>query len=320
MNPLAGLMKLSIVSAIALTTITTPALAGKISILYIDGQNNHNWAAMTPYMKVQMEKTELFEVDVITSPPRAPRPPKNLNESQKEQAEKAAKQIRKIFKTKWDQFRPAFSEYDVIVSNYNGEDWPKPVQQSFEKYMKNGGRFIVVHAADNSFPNWLEYNKMIGLGGWGGRTEKNGPYVYYDDQGKIVRNSQPGRGGSHGPQHPFKIIVRKTDHPITKGMPSEWLHAKDELYDSLRGPAENMDILATAYSAKSKRHEPMMITIKYGKGLIFHTPMGHENGKSIQCVGFITTLNRSAEWLATGKVTQSLPKNFPTKTEVSLAN
>ena len=135
MNPLAGLMKLSIVSAIALTTITTPALAGKISILYIDGQNNHNWAAMTPYMKVQMEKTELFEVDVITSPPRAPRPPKNLNESQKEQAEKAAKQIRKIFKTKWDQFRPAFSEYDVIVSNYNGEDWPKPVQQSFEKYM-----------------------------------------------------------------------------------------------------------------------------------------------------------------------------------------
>ena len=46
----------------------------------------------------------------------------------------------------------------------------------------------------------------------------------------------------------------------------------------------------------------------------------YENGKSIQCVGFITTLNRSAEWLATGKVTQSLPKNFPTKTEVSLAN
>jgi len=266
-----------------------------------------------------MEKTGLFNVDVITSPPRAPQPPKNLNDSQKAQAAKAAEQIRKIFKTKWNEFRPAFSKYDVIVSNYNGEDWPKPVQQSFESYMKNGGRFIVVHAADNSFPNWIEYNKMIGLGGWGGRTEKNGPYVYYNDQGKIVRNTQPGRGGSHGPQHAFKVIVRKPEHPITKGMPTEWLHAQDELYDSLRGPAENMDILATAYSNKSKRHEPMMITIKYGQGLIFHTPMGHENGKSIQCVGFITTLNRSAEWLATGKVTQALPKSFPTKTEVSLA-
>ena len=140
--------------------------------------------------------------------------------------------------------------------------------------------------------------------GWGGRTEKHGPYVYYDDAGKVVRNTQPGRGGSHGPQHAFKIITRDTEHPVTKGMPKEWLHAQDELYDSLRGPAESMDILATAYSNKSKRHEPMMMIIKYGKGLIFHTPMGHENGKSLQCVGFIATMNRAAEWLATGKVTQ----------------
>ena len=127
-------------------------------------------------------------------------------------------------------------EYDVVVSNYNGEEWPTPVQTAFEKYMKKGGRFIVVHAANNSFPNWLEYNKMIGLGGWGGRTEKHGPYVYYDDAGKVVRNTQPGRGGSHGPQHAFKIITRDTEHPVTKGMPKEWLHAQDELYDSLRRP------------------------------------------------------------------------------------
>ena len=80
-----------------------------------------------------------------------------------------------------------------------------------------------------------------------------------------------------------------------------------------------MDILATAYSNKSKRHEPMMMTIKYGKGLIFHTPMGHENGKSLQCVGFISTMNRAAEWLATGNVTQPLPRYFPTADQVSLA-
>ena len=163
---------------------------------------------MTPYMKAQMEKTELFQVDVLTTPPRAPRAPRNLTESQKVKAAEAAKKIREEFQTRWDAFRPSFKEYDVIVSNYNGEEWPKPVQRAFEKYMKSGGRFIVVHAADNSFPNWLEYNKMIGLGGWGGRNEKNGPYVYYGDDGKIVRNTQPGGGGSHGPQHAFKIVVR----------------------------------------------------------------------------------------------------------------
>lgn len=305
--------------AVATTAMTAPAFAKKINVLYVDGQNNHNWAAMTPFMKAQMEKTGLFKVDVVTSPPRAPRPPRNLSPEQKDKAAQAAEEIRKKFQAKWDTFRPAFKKYDVVVSNYNGEDWPKPVQTAFEKHMKKGGRFIVVHAANNSFPNWLEYNKMIGLGGWGGRTEKHGPYVYYDDAGKVVRNTQPGRGGSHGPQHAFKIITRDTEHPVTKGMPEEWLHAQDELYDSLRGPAESMDILATAYSNKSKRHEPMMMTIKYGKGLIFHTPMGHENGKSLQCVGFIATINRAAEWLATGNVTQALPKNFPTADQVSLA-
>ena len=309
-----------IATALIINATLSQAIAEKIKVLFVDGQNNHNWKAMTPYMKVQMEKTGLFQVDVITSPPRAPSPPRNLSENQKLKAAEAAKKIRKEFKAKWDAFRPVFANYNVVISNYNGEEWPKPVQQAFEQYMKNGGRFIPVHAANNSFPNWLEYNRMIGLGGWGGRTEKHGPYVYYNDKGDLIRNLQPGRGGSHGPQHPFKIVVRDSIHPVTQGMPSEWMHAQDELYDSLRGPAENMKILATAYSPKSKRHEPMMMTIHYGDGLIFHTPMGHENGKSLQCLGFITTINRAAEWLSTGKVTQAIPKLFPTANQVSLAN
>ena len=305
--------------AVATTALTAPVFAKKISVLYVDGQNNHNWAAMTPFMKAQMEKTGLFNVDVVTSPPRAPRPPRNLSPEQKDKAAQAAEEIRKKFQAKWDAFRPAFKKYDVVVSNYNGEDWPKPVQTAFEKYMKKGGRFIVVHAANNSFPNWLEYNKMIGLGGWGGRTEKHGPYVYYDESNKLVRNTNPGRGGSHGPQHEFIIQIRKA-HPITAGMPAKWKHAKDELYDSLRGPGTNMEVLATAWSPKSKRHEPMMMVLEYGKGKIFHTPMGHENGQSLQCVGFITTLNRACEWLATGKVTTKIPGNFPTEDKVSVVN
>jgi hypothetical protein len=91
----------------------------------------------------------------------------------------------------------------------------------------------------------LEYNKMIGLGGWGDRNEKNGPYVYYTNEGELVRDNTPGGAGAHGPQHIIPVTIRVADHPITKGLPKVWLTAKDECYAKLRGPGENMIILAT---------------------------------------------------------------------------
>lgn len=256
--------------------------------LIVDGQNNHGiWPKTSKMMKRYLEQTGLFSVDIVTTAP------KGTDES----------------------FQPEFAKYQVVVSNYNGADWPKATQAAFIEYVKGGGGFVVVHAANNSFGNWPEYNEMIGLGGWGGRNERSGPYVYFDDQGKLVRDTAKGPGGHHGPQHPFTIITRDPEHPITKGMPGEWLHAQDELYDFLRGPAENIHVLATALAAKDKggsgRHEPMIFTVSYGKGRVFHTPMGHAD-YSQECVGFIATFQRGVEWAATGKVTQALPTDFPT--------
>jgi type 1 glutamine amidotransferase len=188
--------------------------------------------------------------------------------------------------------------------------WPAATQAAFEDYVRGGGGFVAIHAADNSFPQWAAYNEMIGLGGWGGRNEKSGPYVYYTDEGKLVRDTSPGSGGSHGPQAEFAVVIREPSHAVTQGMPATWMHAKDELYDSLRGPAANMQVLATAYSPKTKRHEPMMMAIDFGKGRVFHTPMGHAN-ESQECAGFITTFLRGCEWAATGKVTLTVPADFP---------
>ena len=264
-----------------------------IKVLIVTGQNNaHNWQASNVILQKILNESGLFQADVAVSPPKG----ENMS-----------------------QFSPNFSPYQVVVIDYDGDSWSDATNAAFLDYVKKGGGVVVYHAGNNPFPEWKEFNEIIGLGGWGGRTEKHGPYVYFKD-GKEVRDDSPGRGGSHGKQHEFVIDVRDKKHPITKGLPASWQHARDELYDRMRGPALNMNILATAYSdtdtGGSGRDEPLLMTIKWGKGRIFHTMLGHIGGNelthpSVESASFIVTFLRGTEWAATGKVTQKVPANFP---------
>lgn len=252
--------------------VAAATAAPPLKALIVDGQNNHDWKQTTPLLKQQLEQTGLFSVDVATSPPKG---------------------------QDMSGFRPDFAAYDVVVSNYGGggDPWPEETKKALEDYMEAGGGLVIYHSANNAFPEWKQYNQMIAVGGWGGRNEKDGPYVRWRD-GKVVFDMTPGPGGSHGPQHEFQLVVRRPDHPITKGLPEVFMHSADELYNRLRGPAKNLTVLATAFSPKDKsgtgEHEPMLMTIRYGKGRVFHTVLGHAP-KQLKSVAFIVTFQRGAQ-------------------------
>ncbi len=317
---LAAVSILSLGSASQRVSAQEKAPAKKLSALIIDGQNNHGaWPQTTLMMKSFLEDSGRFTVEIARTQytwkggallERFP-----LGDG---------KEYKDLSEPKTDpDFKPAFDQYDVVISNFGWKaaPWPQATSDALQKYVSGGGGFVVIHAADNSFGSWHEFNRMIGLGGWDGRNEKSGPYVYIDKKGDVIRDTSAGQGGSHGPQHEYRLITRAPEHPIMKGLPPAWLHTKDELYQQLRGPAENMTILATAFADPkyrgSDRHEPALMSIDYEKGRIFHTIMGHDS-TGFACIGFITTLTRGCEWAATGQVTLTdVPEDFPTDVKTS---
>lgn len=278
-----------------------PAL---LKALIIDGQNNHIvWPKSTLMMKQMLEASGRFSVDVqrtryVWKSERflADYPLLNHNAVPVEQPKSDP------------EFSPDFSQYDVVISNFGwrAADWPKSTQLAFEEFVNNGGGFVTVHAANNAFGSWPAYNQIIGLGGWGGRNEKSGPYLYVADNNQIVQDTSPGAAGGHGKQHPFTIDNRDPTHPIMQNLPASWPHVRDELYNRLRGPAENVNLLATAYDSPEQggfgRHEPVLMTISYGEGRVFHTTLGH-GAKVYESDSFIVTFVRGTEWAASGRVT-----------------
>ena len=270
-----------------------------IKALVVSGQNNHNWQVSHKVLKQILDNSGLFVTDIELTAPAG---------------------------GDMSSFTPDFSQYDVVVLDYNGDRWPAETDSAFVQYVRKGGGVVIYHAADNAFAGWEEFNRIIALGGWEGRNEKSGPYCYLKD-GELVLDNRPGHGGSHGQQREYPMHCRNAKHPITKGLPDNWIHARDEMYDSMRGPANIKDLLysgtADPATGGSGREEPLVFTVDYGKARIFHLMLGHcgptaEDNPAMQCVGFQTLLLRGAEWAATGKVKQPVPADFPTDQSVSL--
>lgn len=296
-----GIAFILLMALVALDAVSAPAK--KIPVLIVDGMNNHDWQRGTKLLKEILEGSGLFTVDVSTSP---------TNRDTTSEA--------------WAKWRPAFSNYAVVVNNFNSGyktnslRWPREVEKSFEDFVSGGGGLVNVHAANNSFPLWPAYNEMIGLG-W--RDKNFGPTLIVGTNGQIVSiPAGQGNTSGHGKEHDFQITILDHNHPITKGMPDKWMHPLEQLTHGQRGPATNLHVLDYAWADDTQENELMDWVSTYGKGRVYTTMLGHlwKDGPdtTMRCVGFQTLLIRGTEWAATGKVTWPVPKDFPTATEVKM--
>jgi len=235
-----------------------------IPALIVTGENNHDWKYTTTRLRESLEESGRFTVDVTEKP-----------------AETLAD-------------AKALTKYRVFVLNYNGPRWGEPAESNFLKAVAGGTGVAVIHAANNAFIGWTEYEKLVG--------DVWIPSVT-----------------SHGDYHAFDVRVVDREHPITHDLPDLVAHP-DELYHHLvNSQGVERRVLMTAFSSPQKRgtgeEEPMVLVHSYGQGRVFHTPLGHvwpgsaDTHVTWDDAHLRLLVARGCEWAATGAVT--IPAALP---------
>ena len=172
----------------------------------------------------------------------------------------------------------ALKAYDVIVFTIYSRRIPmipEQAQDNLLNFVKSGKGFFVQHLATASFAKWEEFGKLCG------------------------RKWIMGTSG-HGPRAVFEAKVVNKKHPITAGMSN--FKTDDELYAKLQGTGK-INVLVEAYSDWSKKTEPLIFTLGYGKGRTVHNAFGHDR-KALMNPNVQRIIVRGVEWAATGKVEQ----------------
>lgn len=155
-------------------------------------------------------------------------------------------------------------------------------------FVKDGKGFAVCHLASASFGPTMKKE--------GDKMEMVKPG--WDEFCKLCGRIWVMKVSGHAKRTPFMVHITNKTHPITKGMAD--FEADDELYAKLQGDGP-INILATADSDWSKKTEPIIFTVNYGKGRVFHETFGHD-AKALQNDNIARIICRGCEWAATGDV------------------
>jgi type 1 glutamine amidotransferase len=170
------------------------------------------------------------------------------------------------------------ARFHVVFLHFN--NWQKPdpgdkAKENLRQFVAGGGGLAILHFACGAFGDWAEFPKLAGR--------------VWD------------RKNTHDPREPFRVQITSKLHPVTREMES--FEADDELYVCLTGDRP-VELLADARSKKTGLDHPMAFTLSYGKGRVFHTPLGHD-ARAIHIPGTAEMIRRGVAWAAGRPVVRS---------------
>jgi type 1 glutamine amidotransferase len=163
-------------------------------------------------------------------------------------------------------------DYDVVFlhfKNYDPTKRAEQVQENLKRFVNEGGGLVLYHFACGAFEPWAEFEQIAGR--------------VWD---KKMR--------AHDPRGPFTVTIVDKEHPLTRGLSD--FETDDELYTCLGGD-KPIHVLATARSKVDGLDYPMAFVFDYGKGRVFHTPLGHDV-KAVTMPGPADLLRRGCLWAA----------------------
>ncbi len=272
---------------LSLVMAVTALAAESMRVLFITGADGHPWRENMEIIAGHLEAWDITNIDrkIVGGP------------------------------DEWADWEGDYRDYDVIVVMYYQ---PRAGEESLEKleaYVREGGGLVGLHSGIAGFNGQELYDNMIGMGWRGANYGKS--LMMTEDFEPIVREAGEGRGSAHPPIQEFAVQTIDREHPITRRLPEVWMQSRDELYYNMRGPINDIHVLATANrDVPGGENAPQLWVHQYGEGRVFVTTLGHYQ-PSVDSVGFMTTLAFGMEWAATGDVTLPMPANFPTAEESS---
>ena len=152
-------------------------------------------------------------------------------------------------------------KYDVVIVYTQGGELTPEQEQGLCEFVKNGGGFIGIHCASDSFVKNDSYMELIG--------------------GHFIR---------HGPVTEFAVAISEPDHEVMRR--AQDFRITDEFY-ILEKKTPKFDVLAMG-TWHFETH-PMVYIRDYGKGRVFYTALGHDE-RAFNNPGFQKFLYRGVRW------------------------